>query len=183
LKGWREISLSEIPAVQGLASEKSVGGFMPKGKAEAQTVTVEAEAKRLDLLEAFAELVSERFGYYTARKLKMAEMNEEVKDLNKELREIRKSLNTAIEEYIKEPNDGLREQIFKCRQAIEEKRPIIKERKAPFMKEINPLNKAVRYMDNVAIPDSLKELGYPVQPRFSLSDWVKKGIESQKKRK
>jgi hypothetical protein len=159
---------------------------MPKGKAEAQTVTVEVEAeatKRLDLLEAFAELVSERFGYYTARKLKMAEMNEAVSDLNKEVREIRKSLNTAIEEYIKEPNDGLREQIFKCREAIEEKRPAIKEKKAPFMKEINPLARAVRYIDNVAIPDSLKEIGYPVQPRFSLSDWVKKGIESQKKRK
>jgi len=155
---------------------------MPKGKA--QTVTVEAEAvSRRDLLEGFAELVSERYGYAQASTLKMAEMNEAVADLNKELREIRKSLNTAIEEYIKEPNDGLREQIFKCRETIEEKRPIIKEKKAPFMKEINPLAKAVRYLDNVAIPDSLKEIGYPVQPRFSLSDWVKKGIESQKKRK
>jgi hypothetical protein len=38
-------------------------------------------------------------------------------------------------------------------------------------------------MDNVAIPDSLKELGYPVEPRFSLSEHVKKALESQRKRK
>jgi hypothetical protein len=159
---------------------------LPKGKtqiAEAVTIEAEAEAKRVDLLEAFAELVAERFGYYQARRFKMAEMNEAVKDLSKDLRETRKTLSKAIEEYIKEPNDGLREQIFKCRDVIDEKKPVMKEKKAPFMKEINPLAKAVRYLDNVAIPDSLKELGHPVQPRFSLSDWVKKAIESQKKRK
>lgn len=154
---------------------------MPK-KAEVQAQTVEAEVSRLDLLEAFAELVAERYGYYTARRLKTAEMNEAVKDLSKNLREIRKSLNTAVEEYIKEPSDGLREQIFKAREAIAEKKPVLKEKKAPYMKEITPLAKAVRYMDNVAIPDSLKELGHPIQPRFSLSEWVKKAVEAQKKR-
>jgi len=156
---------------------------MPKGNVEAQAVTVEAETSRLDLLEAFAELVSERFGYYTARRMKQAEMNEATADIRKEMRETRKSLATAIEEYIKEPNDGLRETIFKCRKAIEEKKPVLKKKKEPYLKAIRPLNKAVRYMDNVAIPDSLKELGHPVKPRFSLSEWVKKAIESQKKRK
>jgi hypothetical protein len=53
----------------------------------------------------------------------------------------------------------------------------------PYRADINTLNKAIRYLDNVVIPDSLKELGYPIEARFSLSDWVKKGIESQRKRK
>jgi len=155
---------------------------MPKS-VEAQTVTVEAEAKRVDLLEAFVELVGERYGYYTARRMKQAEMNEKTADIRKEMRETRKEMTTAIEEYIKEPNDGLRETILKCRKAIEEKKPVLKKQKEPFLKVIRPLNRAVRYMDNVAIPDSLKELGHSVKPRFSLSEWVKKAIESQRKRK
>jgi len=53
----------------------------------------------------------------------------------------------------------------------------------PFREKISPLAKAQRYLDNVAIPDALKELGAPVQPRFSLSKWIGDALASQKKKK
>jgi len=53
----------------------------------------------------------------------------------------------------------------------------------PFREKIAPLAKAQRYLDNVAIPDALKELGTPVQPRFSLSSWIDTALASQKKKK
>jgi len=53
----------------------------------------------------------------------------------------------------------------------------------PFRAKISPLAKAQRYLDSVAIPDALKELGTPVQPRFSLSKWIGDALESAKKKK
>ena len=53
----------------------------------------------------------------------------------------------------------------------------------PFREKISPLAKAQRYLDNVAIPDALKELGTPVQPRFSLSKWIGDAIASASKKK
>jgi hypothetical protein len=171
---------------------------LPKGKTQiAEAVTVEAEAKRVDLLEAFAELVAERFGYYTARRLKMAEMNEKTKEERKHAGKIRKAISLRLKfdrkngGYTYETGDALREAMdsgswetyeSKLKELSEVKKSIDDMAK-PYREEIKPLAKAVRYLDNVAIPDSLKELGHPVQPRFSLSDWVKKQIESQKKRK
>lgn len=52
----------------------------------------------------------------------------------------------------------------------------------PFREKISPLAKAQKYLDNVAIPDALKELGTPVQPRFSLSKWIGDALASQKKK-
>jgi hypothetical protein len=171
---------------------------MPK-KAEAQTVTVEAEAevKRLDLLEAFAELVAERFGYYTARKLKMAEMNEKTEAERKQASAMRKAISFRLKfdrkngGYSYEIGDALREAMTSGNwEAYESKLKELSEVKksidniaTPYRKEMNSFNKALRYIDNVCIPDSLKELGHPIQPRFSLSDWVKKAIEQQRKRK
>ena len=76
---------------------------MPKAKtqvAEAEAI----EVSRLDMLEAFTELVGERYGYWMARRLTQQEMNESVKEEAKAYRETRKAINTAIATYIDEPN-------------------------------------------------------------------------------
>lgn len=52
----------------------------------------------------------------------------------------------------------------------------------PFRDKISPLQKAQKYLDNVAIPDALKELGTPVQPRFALSQWINNTLAQQKKK-
>ena len=57
------------------------------------------------------------------------------------------------------------------------------EAKKPFLEKIKPLAQAQKYCDNVAIPDSLKGLGHPVQPIFSLSKWMTKALEQTKQKK
>jgi hypothetical protein len=170
--------------------------LLPK-KSEAQTVTVDAEAGRLDMLEAFAELVSERFGYAVARKLKMAEMNEKIEAEKKQAQEIRKAIAFRLKfdkkngGYTYDMGEVLKEAVETGNwQAFEGKltelsgvKKAIDGVATPYRKEANILAKAVKYIDTVAIPASLNELGYPIEARFSLSDWVKKGIESQRKRK
>jgi alcohol dehydrogenase class IV len=48
--------------------------------------------------------------------------------------------------------------------------------------KVKMLNKGMKYIDNVAIPDSLKELGVQLQPAFSLSEWVKKAVEKKSRK-
>jgi len=132
------------------------------------------------LQEAFVELVAERWGYYVGRRVTQQDMATATKDQTKTVRDLTKKVNEAIEEFIVEPSDDLRTQILNGRKAVVEAKKIVKEARAPFMKKIAPLAKAVRYCDNVAIPDSLKELGHPIQPRFSLSDWVQDAIKPKK---
>jgi len=67
--------------------------------------------------------------------------------------------------------------------AIKTARETLNKVAKPFREKISPLAKAQRYLDNVAIPDALKELGTPIQPRFSLSKWMGDALASQKKKK
>jgi len=67
--------------------------------------------------------------------------------------------------------------------AIKTARETLSKAAKPFRDKISPLAKAQRYLDNVAIPDALKELGTPVQPRFSLSKWIGDALASAKKKK
>ena len=154
---------------------------MPKAKTQVAEAVTE-EANRLDMLEGFTELIAERYGYWMARRLTQQEMNEAVKEEAKAYRETRKALNKNVADYIEEPTDELRTAIKDTQKTIKEQSKVLKEKKNPFMKKISPLAKAVRYCDNVAIPDSLKELGKPVQPRFSLSKWINDALEASRKK-
>jgi len=148
----------------------------PKTKTEEPVPVVDTQALR----EAFVELVAERWGYYVGRRVTQQDMATATKDQSKAVRDLAKKVNEAIEGYIAEPSDDLRTQILNGRKAVVEAKKTLKTARAPFMKKISPLAKAVRYCDNVAIPDSLKELGHAIQPRFSLSDWVQDAIKPKK---
>jgi len=134
------------------------------------------------LQEAFVELVGERWGYYVARRVTQQDMTTATKDQAKAIRELVKTEHTAIEEYIETPSDEVKATILETRKTLKEGRKALKEARAPFMQKMAPLAKAVRYCDNVAIPDSLKELGHPIQPRFSLSDWAQTAIAQKPKK-
>jgi len=149
-------------------------------KTKATQDAVPVEVDRQALQEAFVELVGERYGYWVGRRLTQQEMATATKEQAKKVRELAKTVNTAIEEYIADANDDLKTQIINGRKTLADAKKTVKEARAPFMKKIAPLAKAVRYCDNVAIPDSLKELGHPIQPRFSLSDWVQDAIKPKK---
>jgi len=150
-----------------------------KPKATQETVPV---VDRQALQEAFVELVGERYGYWVGRRVTQQDMTTATKDQAKTVRDLAKTVNTVIEEYIADANDDLKTQIINGRKAVADAKKTLKTARAPFMKKMAPLAKAVRYCDNVAIPDSLKELGHPVQPRFSLSTWVQDAIAEKPKK-
>jgi len=149
---------------------------LPKQSAKQETVPV------VDLQEAFIELVGERYGYWVGRRLTQQEMTTATKEQAKTVRELTKTVNEAIEAFIESPSDDLRTKIATTRKTLANAKKTVKEARAPFQKKMTPLAKAVRYCDNVAIPDSLKELGHPIQPRFSLSEWVQTAIAQKPKK-
>jgi len=133
--------------------------------------------QELALLRGFRDLVAEGLGYYLGAKAVTAEASEKTKDLRKKANSIRKEINSHLEEWIK--NADIESYTAKTTE-LAEAREALKKAMKPFNEKKNPLNKAWRYCVNVAFPDSLKELGAPVQPRFSLSKWIESAIQKKK---
>lgn len=144
-------------------------------KAEAIELPQEVE-EELTNLRGFRDLVGERWGYWLGRRVKQGELSEATKEERKAVREIRKGITDNLEETIRNSDiEGYLKQV----KALKEAREVVSKKSKPFREKINPLSKAVRYMDNVAIPDALKELGTPIQPRFSLSDYVAQAMQKK----
>ena len=150
---------------------------MPKQTA---VEAVEAEVsvdQELALLRGFRDLVAEGLGYYLGAKAVQAEASEKTKEQRKKANSIRKEINSKLEEWIK--NADIESYKAKTTEYAEA-RAKLREAMKPFNEKKNPLNKAWRYCVNVAFPDALKELGAPVQPRFSLSEWIESAISKKK---
>lgn len=147
----------------------------------AQTAQVMAEPTEVELQESFIELVAEQFGYKFGRKAKQKEMNEATVKERKAANEARKAVVDGIEALIKNPSKANATAVGTKREALEEAKKVLKAARKPFNAKIKPLGDAIKYIENVAIPDSLKELGHTVVPRFSLSDWAQKAVEQSKR--
>ena len=142
-----------------------------------KTVQIPKEIeKEITLLRGFKDLVAERTGYMFGAKVLGKTMSEKTEVERKAVRTASKSLKDAVNQLIEEPTKANSQVVQKSAKELEKARDKNKEARKPHMQKISPLRKAVRYIDTVAVPDSLKELGTPVQPRFSLSDWAKKAI-------
>jgi len=150
---------------------------------EAQETVQVPQEDRLALLEAFAELVSERWGYFTARRLTQHDANEKTKVERKKSTEAAKAVTESVETLIKTPSEANSKKVITNRDSLKDARKVVANARKPFNEKIKPLASAVKYCDSVAIPDSLKELGHPIVPRFSLSEWATKAVEQTKKRK
>jgi len=152
---------------------------LPKKGSEATAVTVEVE-QELTLLRGFRDLVGERFGYWMGRRLTQQELNDATKEERKVTREIRKTIKDNLPTWIENADidsfNGKNEELAEANK-------VVKEKSKPFREKIAPLSKGIRYIDNIAIPDALKELGTPVQPRFKLSEYIDKRIAEQKTKK
>jgi len=153
---------------------------LPKRSSQVSTAEAVPVEEELTLLRGFRDLVAERTGYFFGAKMLTKTMNDETAEERKAVRELSKTVSKNIEDYIENPTEELKRQILENRKKLKEAREKAKEARKPHLKKINPLRKAVKYIDMVAIPDSLKEMGQPVQPRFSLSEWIKKAIETKK---
>jgi regulator of sigma D len=158
---------------------------MPKGKAE--SVQAEATAlvipteveQELTLLRGFRDLVAERTGYALGVSALNAEMKDATVEQRKASNEARKYLRQNLETFIQNGDfEGYKKALEEAHKTGE----ALKEARKPHMAKISPLRKGIKYIDNVAVPDSLKELGVTVQPAFSLSDWIKKAVETKKRR-
>jgi len=134
--------------------------------------------QEIKLLRGFRDLASERWGYFLGRRMKQTEMSDATKTERKKVTEIRKEISDNLEDYI--TNSDLTTYKKKTK-ALKDAREVVTKKAKPFREKINPLSKAQKYLDNIAIPDALKELGTPVQPRFSLSTWVKDAMQTEKK--
>lgn len=134
--------------------------------------------QELSLLRGFRDLAGERWGYFLGRRMTQAEMNDATKTERKKVTEIRKEISDNLEDYI--TNSDLT--TYKKKQKdLKNAREVVTKKAKPFREKINPLRKAQKYLDMIAIPDALKELDTPVQPRFSLSKWVKDAMQTEKK--
>lgn len=164
------------------------------------------ELEEITKLRGFATLVGERWGYWTGRRMKSAEMSQAteverkttLKDARKAAAITGKARDEAVallisgEKDTEKPIADLRMAIVIAQRAADtaEKEvatvsSAISEKAKPFRLAMAPLVRAVNYLDQTAIPDSLAELGTPVTPRFSLSSWIVeelKAIKAQKKK-
>ena len=144
----------------------------------AQVVIPKELQKEITLLRGFRDLVGERWGYFLGRQMKQAELNDKTKTERKKVTEIRKEIRDNLEDYIKSSD---LDTYLQKRKLLKDASEIVTKKAKPFREKINPLRKAQKYLDVVAIPASLKELGTPITPRFSLSKWISKAMQAQKK--
>ena len=144
---------------------------------QVQAIPVEQE---LTLLRGFRDLVGERWGYFLGRRLTQTDMNEKTEAERKAVSEVRKTIRENIPTWIK--NADVKTYTAK-QEALKTVVETLSTAAKPFREKISPLAKAQRYLDNVAIPDALKELGTPVQPRFALSKWIDDTLKQQKQKK
>ena len=157
---------------------------------ETQPLQATEQPTEHDMLVAFAELVSERYGYDMGRRLTQQDMAEKCKKQLTAVREESKLVSERIEKYLEEATDALRSDILASRKKLEELKKVAAEKTQPFRAKIKPLVQAVRYCDAVAVPDFIKELNtvthnerIAVAPRFKLADWIAKSIVENKKKK
>jgi len=134
--------------------------------------------EELSLLRGFRDVVRERWGYFLGRKLTGQEMNEKTKKERKAVTDARKAITGENLDNIIINSDiaGYKKALVD----IKDKREIVSKLAKPFREKMSPLRKAQSYLDSVAIPDSLRELGTPVQPRFTLAKWVVDALETEK---
>lgn len=140
---------------------------------ETQTVQLPREVeKELKNLRGFRVLVAERTGYMFGAKAKGQEMSDKTEKERNTANETSKNLKKAITQLIEEPTKAHSKAVQNLQVQLEKDRGALKEARSPFTKKIAPLRRAMGYIDTVAIPDALAQLGHPVQPRFSLSEWI-----------
>jgi len=150
-------------------------------KAADRTLKPAEVAQYFSLLRGLRDLVGERWGYFLGRRLTQQDMNDKTEAERKVVAEAREKITgDNLKEIIANKDvEGYEKGLA----SVESARKALNKVAKPFREKMSPLAKAVRYIDSVAIPDGLKELGTPVQPRFSLSKWIDDALESAKKKK
>jgi len=147
-------------------------------KAEARVVEVPKE------VTDFIETVSERWGYYTAKRLIMGELMKATKDERAEVRQLGREVAEKIELFLNKPQKELREAIDSLRGRLAKVREVLREKSAPYYQRMRPLNKALSFLDKVVIPQQIETVtGKAVTPRYRVSKDILEAIKPKKKAK
>ena len=146
---------------------------------------VSQDTSRIEMLETFASMVSTRFGIDLGRKLNQAEANKAVKADATKAREASKSFKDALVTLRKAPNKDNADAVDTVEKEVASLRKIVSKGRKPFNEKNKPLVSAIKYLDKVAIPDGLKEIGHPIAPvnnEAGMPEWVRKAVEASKKK-
>lgn len=142
-------------------------------------VVLEGE-QRVAMLEGFADLIAEQYGYKFAKKEVQKDLNEATAVNRKKFSEFGKTISGKIEELIETPSAEAAQAIKGTRKERAHIAELLKKSRTPFQEKVKPINAAIKYIEKVSIPDALNYLGKPVVPLFSVSEEIQKGIEQEK---
>lgn len=135
---------------------------------------------RAEMLEGFADLIAEQYGYKLAKKETQRDMNEATAANRKKNSEMGKFISEKLEELIEKPTSEIAEAIIAKRKERVSIVKLLKEARKPYSEKMKPLNDAIKYIEKVSVPDALRYLGKAVQPLFTVSEEIGKGIEQEK---
>jgi hypothetical protein len=160
----------------------------PKGQAQ-ETIQAQPAAvieiapeKELKMLRGFRDLVNARWGIFVGRRLKGQDLSEKTETERKAVTEIRKEISKNLPTWVEKGDKVSYDAKIAALNAASE--TLAEAKTATGIPEVvKKLAQGQRYLDNEAIPNSLSELGTPVQPVFSLAEWLETRLEEQKKAK
>ena len=149
---------------------------------EAPVVSAMPVEQELTLLRGFRDLAGQRWGIFVGRRLKQQDLSEKTEAERKAVTEVRKDISKSLPTWVEKGDKASYDAKMATLKAASE--AFSEAKKATGIPEvIKSLAQGQRYLDNEAIPNALAELGTPVQPAFSLAEWLQNRLEEQKKAK
>jgi hypothetical protein len=153
---------------------------MPRTATAEATLIPEEVQKELVLLRGLRDLNAERVGYAMGKSALSKERSNATAEHRKAVTEARKFLKDNIETFVAKGDvEGYKRAV----EAKEKAQEALNKASAPYNEKISPLAKAIKYIDNIAIPTFLVTLGVEPKPTFAISEWVANKLEEEKKRK
>ena len=137
-------------------------------------------AQRTAMLEGFADLIAEQFGYKLAKKEVQSDVNAKTASDRKKFTEFGKTISEKVEELIETPTPEVAQAIKVTRKERAHIATLLKKAREPFQAKVKPINSAIKYIEKVSVPDALHYLGKTVVPLFKVSEEIQNGIEQEK---
>lgn len=121
-------------------------------------------------------VVSERWGYYFAKRVKSAELMKATSPERQKVTKLGKAISEKVGEWMANGTDT-RAEITALQTQLGQARAELKEKSAPYYEVMKPLSGAISYLDKILIPSQLQTVtGQPIVPKFQVSADILKAI-------
>ena len=155
----------------GVRRMEAIQEAITETEAEAE---IDTEAER----DALIDTVAERWGYYFGKRTTQSELMQSFTAERTQVRATGSLIKAKIADYLKNGTD-VRDEVNSMQGVLKEAKETLSELSKPYYEKISPLNKALSYLDKVVIPMQIEQAtGKAVMPKFQVSDYTKKAIES-----